>query len=234
MLDCEEGAFIDLCDMGAFRTNAMIDAVLNTFVVRGHDKILRELESARMKIIVDGDDAFDFLIVEGQHGGTSLLRSFIESKKGWTVEKIHPKAFEDVKYNNLNNEDVSVFSELTRGFGSDKKYMSSTQGLYYAFREKEDGTYEVRLFVIIISICRLGHLQIWLEWDYARLLALVNAAYFLHGKVPWNAQHNPIFKANGEQRSDGKDLFRPNIPPRGHKEEGVHSKAGEEVKITSA
>ena len=233
MLDCEEGAFIDLCDMGAFRTNAMIDAVLNTFVVRGHEKILRELESERMKIIVDGEDAFDFLIVEGQHGGASLLRSFMESEKDWTVEKIHPEAFKDVKYTNLDNEEVSAFSELTRSFGSVKKYMASTQGLYYAFRVKTDGTYEVRLFVLIISICRLGHLQFWLEWDYARLLALVNAAYFLHGKAPWHARHNPIFEANGEQRSNGKDLFRPNIPPRGHKEGGVHSKAGEEVKITS-
>ena len=235
MLDCEEGAFIDLCDMGAFRTNAMIDAVLNTFVVRGHDKILKELESARMKIIVEEDeDAFDFLIVEGQHGGTSLLRSFIESEKGWTVEKIHPEAFKDVKYTNLKNEEVSAFSELKRSFRSVQKYMASTQGLYYAFRVKQDGTYEVRLFVIIISMCRLGHLQLWLLGDYARLLALVNAAYFLHRKAPWHARNNPIFKAISEQRSDGKDVFRSNIPPRGHEREGVHSKAGEEVKITSA
>jgi len=229
MLDCEQGAFIDLCDFGAFRTNAMIDAVLNTFVVRGHEKILKELESERMKIIVDEEDSFDFLIVEGQHGGTSLLNSFIESEKGWTVEKIHPKAFEDVKYNNLKNKDVSVFSELTRGFGSDEKYMSSTQGLYYAFRDKGEGEYEVRLLVVIISLCRLGHLQIWLTWDYVRLLALVNAAYFLHGKVPWNARNNPIFKAIGEQRSNGKDLYRPNIPPQIYAKEGVHPIAGAEV-----
>jgi len=208
MNDLERGALIDLCGFGAFRTSGLIDAVLGTFVVRGFEKISRENESNRAKIIVE-DDTFHYWMSEGAHGGISFLKHFKD--KGWDVMKIHPDAFQNIEFLGQNDELVSAREMLTSGFRSARKYMQSWQGLYYCHRKNADGTVEVRWLLNIISLCRLGHLELWLLWDYRRLLAMINVVRFLRGKRVYAFNSNPLKDALDE-RMNGR-IFRKFLKP---------------------
>ena len=208
MNDLERGALIDLCGFGAFRTSSLIDAFLGTFVVRGFEKISRENESNRAKIIVE-DDTFHYWMCEGAHGGISFLKHFKD--EGWEVMKIHPDAFKNIEFLGQNDELVSAREMLTSGFRSTSKYMQSWQGLYYCHRKNTDGTVEVRWLLNIISLCRLGHLELWLLWDYRRLLAMINVVRFLRGKNMYAFNSNPLKDALDE-RMNGR-IFRKFLKP---------------------
>ena len=208
MNDLERGALIDLCGFGAFRNYSLKDAVLGTFVVRGFEKISRENESNRAKIIVE-DDTFHFWMSEGAHGGISFLKHFKDAE--WDIMKIHPDAFEKIEFLGQDEKLVSAREMIVSGFRSAKRYMQSWQGLYYCYRKNAKGEVEVRWLFNIISICRLGHLELWLLWDYRRLLAMINVVRFLRGKRVYAFNSNPLKDALDE-RMNGR-IFRKFLKP---------------------
>ena len=208
MNDLEHGALIDLCGFGAFRNYSLKDAVLGTFVVRGFEKISRENETNRAKIIVE-DDTFHFWMSEGAHGGISFLKHFKDAE--WDIMKIHPDAFEKIEFLGQDEKLVSAKEMIVSGFRSAKRYMQSWQGLYYCYRTNASGEVEVRWLFNIISICRLGHLELWLLWDYRRLLAMINVVRFLRGKRVYAFNSNPLKDALDE-RMNGR-IFRKFLKP---------------------
>jgi len=208
MNDLEHGALIDLCGFGAFRNYSLKDAVLGTFVVRGFEKISRENETNRAKIIVE-DDTFHFWMSEGAHGGISFLKHFKDAE--WDIMKIHPDAFEKIEFLGQDEKLVSAKEMILSGFRSAKRYMQSWQGLYYCYRTNASGEVEVRWLFNIISLCRLGHLELWLLWDYRRLLAMINVVRFLRGKRVYAFNSNPLKDALDE-RMNGR-IFRKFLKP---------------------
>ena len=208
MNDLEHGALIDLCGFSAFRNYSLKDAVLGTFVVRGFEKISRENETNRAKIIVE-DDTFHFWMSEGAHGGISFLKHFKDAE--WDIMKIHPDAFEKIEFLGQDEKLVSAKEMILSGFRSAKRYMQSWQGLYYCYRKNTNGEVEVRWLFNIISLCRLGHLELWLLWDYRRLLAMINVVRFLRGKRVYAFNSNPLKDALDE-RMNGR-IFRKFLKP---------------------
>jgi hypothetical protein len=212
MFGFDRSVLIDNAGAGAFKDETRQDSVLGTFVVRAFDTISKSMEKARIKLIVL-NDTFHFWLSEGAWGGTCYLQEFLN--EGWTVLKIHPDAFADIKYKNRKGNLESATNMLLRWSFWPMKYMKSWHGYYCCYRKIQGSNdeYEVRWLLNIVSLCRFGHLRLWLLNDYRELLATINVFRFLCGKRMWDYNQNPLTWAD-DRRSDGKFLIRPFLGPK--------------------
>ena len=217
MFGLDKSVLIDNAGAGAFKNEKKKDSVLGTFKVRAFDKISKLMEKTRIKLIVL-NDTFHFWLSEGAWGGICNLQEFLD--QGWTVCKVHPDAFERIKFKNRKGDLESATNMLLRWsiFSNVKKYMKSWHGYYFCYRRipgesATEEVYEVRWLLNIISLCRFGHLRLWLLNDYRELLATINVFRYLRGKRMWDYNQNPLTWAD-DKRSDGKFLVRPFLGPK--------------------
>jgi len=215
MFGLDKSVLIDNAGAGAFKNEKKKDSVLGTFKVRAFDKISKLMEKTRIKLIVL-NDTFHFWLSEGAWGGICNLQEFLD--QGWTVCKVHPDAFERIKFKNRKGDLESATNMLLRWsiFSNVKKYMKSWHGYYVCYKRIPSATeevYEVRWLLNIISLCRFGHLRLWLLNDYRELLATINVFRYLRGKRMWDYNQNPLTWAD-DKRSDGKFLVRPFLGPK--------------------
>jgi hypothetical protein len=217
MFGLEKSPLIDNAGAGAFKDEKKKDSALGTFKVRAFDAISKSMEKARIKLIVL-NDTFHFWLSEGAWGGICNLQEFLD--QGWTVCKVHPDAFQRIKFKNRKGNLESATNMLLRWsiFPNPKKYMKSWHGYYFCYKRisEESATeevYEVRWLLNIISLCRFGHLRLWLLNDYRELLATINVFRYLRGKRMWDYNQNPLTWAD-DKRSDGKFLVRSFLGPK--------------------
>jgi len=216
MFGFDRSVLIDNAGAGAFKDETGKDSILGTFVVRAFDKISKMMERARIRLIVL-NDTFHFWLSEGAWGGTCYLQEFLN--EGWTVLKIHPDAFTDIEYKNRKGKFETARNMLLRFSFWPERYMKSWRGYYCCYRKIKGSNdeYEVRWLLNIVSLCRFGHLRLWLLNDYRELLAMINVFRFLCGKHMWDYSQNPLTWAD-DKRSDGKFLIRPFLGPKVHYE----------------
>jgi hypothetical protein len=217
MFGLDKSVLIDNAGAGAFKNEKKKDSVLGTFKVRAFDKISKLMEKTRIKLIVL-NDTFHFWLSEGAWGGICNLQEFLDQE--WTVCKVHPDAFERIKFRNRKGDLESATNMLLRWsiFSNVKKYMKSWHGYYVCYKRisgesATEEVYEVRWLLNIISLCRFGHLRLWLLNDYRELLATINVFRYLRGKRMWDYNQNPLTWAD-DKRSDGKFLVRPFLGPK--------------------